>query len=388
MLFSIPPFYISSLYISVFLTLGLRDLIGFGKSLGKRIMGLDILDIKTGKDIGRGRKILRNLTFVGFMFFSPVFLAVDAIIMITQGRSVGDKLANAVVVNAEKPKKCRKVKQKENGSVKVNDNITFSGYNGVSESQINFKKINAYNFPVRSKNKIAIATMSVGVVLAMIVFMAIILFAALGFDTFIDLVNSFKYTDEMIEYMKNTPQNENVAYVDEGDIIYAHGKKIRTSDEIVDILYLTADHIFYVLGEDGYAKVYKSDYDFSEAELILSYDVDVFMIHMSDEDTIFYKVTGGKKDDYCVKHIGENRTEIISEEDYKKSWKENDYYSFSYVKRGNEILEIEITNNLTGVKKLINDEDKKEILKIEQAKKLNEYTDIGYKKLVLKGDEI
>lgn len=386
---------ILTLWISAFLAFGLRDLIGCGKSLGKRIMRLAILDMKTGEDIGHKRKILRNIPSVAIVFLSPTVTLIDALIMITRGRTIGDSFANAVVVEARPHRKDSNCKGNyaENSLADANNEEPAVRHNSVSVPQFDFQKINAYKAPVASKNRIAIVAMCIGVVIVVLMFATIMVFAMMGFDTFTDIVNSFKYTDEMIEYMKNTPRNENVAYVDEAYNIYAHGKSIYRRDEIIKILYLTADHIFYVTDEDvgkkEFANVYKSNYDFSQTELILSYEVDVFMIYMPDEDKIYYNLNGSQeKEGYYIKHISEDRIEEITEEKYKTSWNENDYYVFDYIKDGNEITKIEITNKLTGEKKLIDDEDKKEILKIEQAKKLNEYTDIGYKTIVLKGDEI
>lgn len=69
----------------------LRDVIPGGRSIGKRICGLVVLNKKTGDEASRVQLIVRGLLF----FF---IIQVDGILMIASGRSVGDHLANTVVV--------------------------------------------------------------------------------------------------------------------------------------------------------------------------------------------------------------------------------------------------------------------------------------------------
>lgn len=68
----------------------LRDVIFRGRSLGKRITGLIILDKKTGCPARASKKIVRGL--------SLFFVTIDAIVLLICGRSVGDFLADTVVV--------------------------------------------------------------------------------------------------------------------------------------------------------------------------------------------------------------------------------------------------------------------------------------------------
>lgn len=68
----------------------LRDLIMGGRSLGKRITGLIVLDKNTG-DVAKPIKLfVRNL----FLFL----VQIDAVILLASGSSIGDRIANTVVV--------------------------------------------------------------------------------------------------------------------------------------------------------------------------------------------------------------------------------------------------------------------------------------------------
>lgn len=69
----------------------LRDWLFRGRSIGKRIMGLVVLDKQTGSPAKPGKCILRNL-------FLPIF-ETDAIIMLATGMTVGDHAAHTVVIS-------------------------------------------------------------------------------------------------------------------------------------------------------------------------------------------------------------------------------------------------------------------------------------------------
>ena len=71
----------------------LRDVLFGGRSLGKRIAKLQILDKQTGSPAKAGKRILRNL-------FLPI-MQFDAVIMLVSGATVGDRVANTVVVHQE-----------------------------------------------------------------------------------------------------------------------------------------------------------------------------------------------------------------------------------------------------------------------------------------------
>ena len=67
-----------------------RDVIFKGRSIGKRIFGLHILDKTTSEPASIKQRIIRNL----FFFVYPV----DGIILIATKESIGDKVVNTVVI--------------------------------------------------------------------------------------------------------------------------------------------------------------------------------------------------------------------------------------------------------------------------------------------------
>jgi len=68
----------------------LRDLIFGGRSPGKRMLGLIVLDKETGMRANAGKCALRNI----FLFV----LQIDAIVMLVSGTTLGDRAAHTVVV--------------------------------------------------------------------------------------------------------------------------------------------------------------------------------------------------------------------------------------------------------------------------------------------------
>ncbi len=68
----------------------LRDFLFGGTSLGKRILGLRVIDFTTHQKTPVFKRILRCLFFI--------ILPIDAITMFIEGRSIGDRVANTIVV--------------------------------------------------------------------------------------------------------------------------------------------------------------------------------------------------------------------------------------------------------------------------------------------------
>lgn len=85
--------YILIFMLLVFLcpvTFVFRDVIFKGRSIGKRIFGLHILNKTTNEPASIKQRIIRNL----FFFVYPV----DGIILIATKESIGDKVVNTVVI--------------------------------------------------------------------------------------------------------------------------------------------------------------------------------------------------------------------------------------------------------------------------------------------------
>lgn len=72
------------------ITFVFRDVIFKGRSIGKRIFGLYVLDKNTKESASIKQRIIRNL----FFFIYPV----DGIILIVTKESIGDKVINTIVV--------------------------------------------------------------------------------------------------------------------------------------------------------------------------------------------------------------------------------------------------------------------------------------------------
>jgi uncharacterized RDD family membrane protein YckC len=67
-----------------------RDVILLGRSIGKRILGLYVLDKKTMEPASVGKRIVRNLFFFAYL--------VDFFILLITKESIGDKIVRTVVV--------------------------------------------------------------------------------------------------------------------------------------------------------------------------------------------------------------------------------------------------------------------------------------------------
>ena len=68
----------------------LRDFIMGGRSLGKRMLGLAVLDLRTGEKAKISQRMFRNIFLAAYQ--------VDIIMMLATGRSLGDRVAHTVVV--------------------------------------------------------------------------------------------------------------------------------------------------------------------------------------------------------------------------------------------------------------------------------------------------
>lgn len=119
----------------------LRDFIFGGRSLGKRIMGLVVLDRQTGLEASAGKCVLRNL----FLFI----VHIDALFMLASGTTIGDRAAHTVVVRKN--------------SLNNND----------CTHQIS--EINKYSAPKRVGTKKIVLTIAGAVTLILVLFISIIL---------------------------------------------------------------------------------------------------------------------------------------------------------------------------------------------------------------------
>ncbi len=142
------PFIFASMIILSFPVLFiLRDIVWKGRSLGKRIFGLVVLDRQTGEKAKVSQRFIRGI----FM----LLLYIDALILLVTGRSIGDMAANTVVVL----KKDIEIIRKE------------------VSSGVNIDDINKYGSIVYKKNKENKKTI-IAVVAAIALFIGIVYAAA------------------------------------------------------------------------------------------------------------------------------------------------------------------------------------------------------------------
>lgn len=123
-----------------FVFFGLHDIIGFGRSLGKRIMGLIILDKKTGEDAGKKQIFSRNITTFGATMVPGVLLAVNGFVMLFSGQAIGDRTANTVVVEKTPRKK---------------------EIHTVQNTEVDLQKINAYKPSTAPSKRLVIVLISI-----------------------------------------------------------------------------------------------------------------------------------------------------------------------------------------------------------------------------------
>ena len=130
----------------------LRDLIWGGRSLGKRITGLVVLDKNTAAKPKKWQLIVRNI----FLFI----LHVDSIVMLVRGQSLGDSAAHTVVV------------------AKKHIDKTYNDMRNAPDINL----INSYETPPQAKKKSAvkIILIIVSIFLAFIVFVFGVVSIALG----------------------------------------------------------------------------------------------------------------------------------------------------------------------------------------------------------------
>jgi len=79
-----------------------RDVIGGGKSVGKRVFDLDIIDVRTGQSVGLGEALARQIVSLQVV---PGLGLIDSILVLVRddGRRTGDLLLRTQVVKRRRP---------------------------------------------------------------------------------------------------------------------------------------------------------------------------------------------------------------------------------------------------------------------------------------------
>ena len=81
----------------------LRDAIGQGQSIGKRIMNLQVLDEQSLSPCTKTQSLIRNGILIGMnvMYFMGMAIESIAILMTPEGRRLGDRASRTVVIDKE-----------------------------------------------------------------------------------------------------------------------------------------------------------------------------------------------------------------------------------------------------------------------------------------------
>ena len=295
---------VMGILISLPLFFGLRDLICFGRSLGKRIFGLTIVDKNSGDTASKKQRILRNIPLLCFHLITcfPFVVGIDAIIMLVRGQSVGDSLANTLVI---KNKSETNRKQEENKKTeKANEVKTvLSEDAAVKEKRsasVDFKGINAYNPPPRVNSKF-ILTIAL-VVVAIIVAVCIL------------IVTYF------VKWDSDSIVGTDISKYEEDCVTYNNAKNMMPPlDSLTDYTAIEYSHKTYVYSyfmsflSNGLALFVQYDesvYNEKKAEVLNSYD---FL-----EEPIFH--SGGYQLPLTEFTYGNYRMKIVPDENYSASF--------------------------------------------------------------------
>lgn len=152
---TLPIFLIMMLFPVLFV---LRDIILRGRSIGKRITGLVVLDKSTGETAKLPKLFMKNL----FLFI----VHIDIIVLLISGVSIGDRVANTIVV--------------------LKKDLDNSKY---IQSEPSIQNINSYSVPKSLTKKRVVVTVS-------IILLAIVLFIVAVFGIIAVALNTQKNTEE------------------------------------------------------------------------------------------------------------------------------------------------------------------------------------------------
>lgn len=152
---TLPIFFIMMLFPVLFV---LRDVIMRGRSIGKRITGLIVLDKSTGEIAQLSKLFIKNL-FHGIVH-------IDVIVLLISGASIGDRVANTVVVLKK----------------------DFDSFKYI-QSEPNIQNINSYSVPESLTKKRVVVIVS-------IILLAIVLFIVAVFGIVTVALNAQKNTEE------------------------------------------------------------------------------------------------------------------------------------------------------------------------------------------------
>lgn len=247
--------FLLTFFFSYFFLVGFHDFVGFGRSIGKRIMGLVVLNKETGENATIKKRLLRNAITAAFVLIFPTLLPVDTVIMLVRGQSIGDSIANTVIVKKEKHKKHDEENHASNTSIAE----ISTEQNDITISNVNVQKINAYT---PSPN------LSVKFIIGLVSVIAVIIIIATALFVFLLLKEDETVSTDIEEYEEDCAYYVNASdfmpdldsLTDYTEIFYSHKTKVYSC--------------FMGFASDGLALFVQYDesvYEMKKAELLNSY---------------------------------------------------------------------------------------------------------------------
>lgn len=159
-----PLFMLAFLCLFLFFVVGfmLRDFIFGGRSLGKRIFGLVVLDKRSGKKTKLWQRAVRNLFLQLYAF--------DAVLLLASGATLGDRCARTMVVPKRELARLQRERDEEDP----------------------IKSINAYKTPPKSR-----AVWLVPIIIAVV---AVVIFVYMWISLYMHTGSSMKEHEQSPEY--------------------------------------------------------------------------------------------------------------------------------------------------------------------------------------------
>lgn len=207
---------------TLFTYISFHDIIGFGRSLGKRIMGLVIVDKRTAKPTKMWKKLLKNLAFTGVWFMIPAFVYVNLLVILIRGQSIDDSVVGTVVLKKErhKRKKSKKANEDLEKSREEKGALDMGKYQAPS---IDYEKINSYKAKPTATKKFIIGLVCAIIGIAVAVFIFVVVYF-IKFDHYETVDNDIsKYAQDLEQYGNASsfmPSLDSLS--DYNDIYYSH----------------------------------------------------------------------------------------------------------------------------------------------------------------------
>lgn len=204
-----------------------------------------------------------------------------------------------------------------------------------------------------------------------------------------DVVGAILQEKKIMERINSTPRSKSIVYVDSAQNIYFYSKRVSKIDEVVLILYISENSIYYVTSVGDKNVVCRAKHDYSCKEELFAYNSAVIEINMPSEGKVFYAEHHGSNESrYLLRNLESGVTEFVTKEQFERSYNENDSYSADLVKNQKYISKFVVTRKRDGEERVIDGEDMKEILKIDEGKFLSDNAGLWFSDIIFKDDKI